>query len=204
VTAAKYDYRTMKDEYVASDDLSIRDLAIRHGVQSISSVQRMARIQGWEALRQKRQAKGDEKMVEKMADREAARRARRTEVLDNALEAIDEAIGKLRTDMKATKKVRDPETNQWTTEPVVRYRPAEVVQLMDRIQGLFGDMAPKEPTQTEGRFFGLTANLDGADPEQLRVIAGLAGIASSQTRDAEPRRVGDSPLPSSPGPRPDQ
>lgn len=204
MTAQKYPYRQMRDEYIASE-VSVRELAIAHHIpiSRISSVQRMARMQGWDELREKRVAKSDDKTVERIADKDATRRVRRMEVADNALEAINEAINKLRADMHAHKKVQDPETKDWVLEPAVRYRPAEVVQLMDRIQGLFGDTAPEKDSPTEGRFFGLTANLDGADPEQLAVIAGLAGLASSQPRAADPRRVGDSPLPNSPGARPD-
>lgn len=196
----------MRDEYIAADDMSVRELAQRHGVPTtrISSIQRMARIQGWDELRRKRVATADDKTVAVMADRQAVRRGRVMEVQDHGLELIDEAIQKLRDDLKATKKVQDPETKRWTLEPAVRYRPSEVVQLMDRLKELFGEAPTAEPSVTEGRFFGLTANLDGADPAQRALIAGLAGLASSQPRAADPRRVGDSPLPSSPGPRTDQ
>lgn len=195
----------MRDEYIASDSLSIREIASRHEVpmSRASAIQRMAKIQGWEQLRAKRMTSADDKTVAVMADRQAVRRGRVMEVQDHGLELIDEAIQKLRVDLKATKKVQDPETKRWLEEPAVRYRPSEVVQLMDRLKELFGQ-TPAEPAVAEGRFFGLTANLDGADPAQRALIAGLAGLASSQPRVVDPRRVGDSPLPSSPGARPNQ
>lgn len=192
----------MRDQFIASDELSVRELAMRHDVPAsrVSSIQRMAKTQGWEELRAKRMAASDDKTVAVMSDRQAVRRGRVMEVQDHGLELIDEAIQKLRDDLKATKKVQDPETKRWLEEPAVRYRPSEVVQLMDRLKDLFGEAAPADATVTEGRFFGLTANLDGADPAQRALIAGLAGLASSQPRAADPRRVGDSPLPSASGP----
>jgi hypothetical protein len=198
----QYDYRTMRDQFVASDDASIREIAVAAGVpdNSMSAVRRIAREENWLELREKRKARSDDVTVARLGDKDADRRIRQMEVAENALEAINDAISKLRSDMSATKKEQDPETKQWLVVPAVRYRPAEVVQLIDRIQNLFGETAPA-PGPTEERFFGLTANLDGADPAQLDVIAGLAGLARGQTTATEPRRVGDSPLPSAPGPR---
>jgi hypothetical protein len=58
------------------------------------------------------------------------------QVRDNAIEAIDEAISKMRADMKASHKVlRD---NQWVEEPRMVIRPQDLAILIDRLNVLFG------------------------------------------------------------------
>lgn len=203
-SATKYDYQTLRREYIeAEPKISLSDLARRHGIPDTkhSTIHRRAMVEGWEDMREKRIAKTDDKVIEALSERQARRQLRRMEVEDNAIDAIDEAISKMRSDMTRTKKEQDPETKEWHEVPLVTYRPEQVVQLMDRIKGLFeGTVVPEAappaaaPNLTQINF----GSFDGTNPEHRALAAAVVGATRPTGRPAR-GAPGESPLPDAPG-----
>jgi hypothetical protein len=105
-------------------------------------------------------------------------------VRDNAIDAIDEAITKMRSDMKQT--VSRERNGVWREEPLVVIRPQDVAILIDRLQVLFG----KPSSITEERNLGLSLSATGNDPEFLRAL-----VEASRGRGPDPGSVVSSPLP---------
>lgn len=124
--------------------MSLRGLCRAHGVTAHSAVMVRARREGWAEKRRAYRARASSKYIELRADRAAAREA---EVRDHAIEAIDEAISRLRADLQATeKKLIDGE---WVEVHVLRITPRDLALLIDQLQILFG-----RPAQiSEGRGF---------------------------------------------------
>lgn len=86
--------------------------------------------------------------IERTADSAGIREA---EVQVHAIEAIDEAITRSRTDLRATKQVVLAD-GTITKEPIMRMTPRDLAFLIDRLQVLFG-----RPSQiSEGRTLGAT------------------------------------------------
>jgi hypothetical protein len=63
-----------------------------------------------------------------MADRQA-------QICDKALDGIDEALDKFRSDMHATEKKRID--GEWVEVPVMRLKPKDIAILLDRLLVLF-------------------------------------------------------------------
>ena len=103
-----------------------------------------ARQGKWAEKRQAYRARESDTFIAKHADRMAAREA---EVRDHALDAIDEAITKFRSDMRATKAVRRPD-GSIAEEPVMLITPKDVALLIDRLQVLFAK--PSSISQHQG------------------------------------------------------
>ena len=95
----------MEREFITSD-ISIRGLCRKHGISAHSLVTVQAKKRQWAERRAAHQARSSEAFIGKHADRMADRRA---ELSDKFLDTIDEAITKFRSDMKATKAVRQPD-----------------------------------------------------------------------------------------------
>ena len=95
------DYAQLEREFITGT-MSLRELCRRHGVTAHSAVMVQARHGGWAEKRRTYQARASSKYIELRADSAALREA---EVRDHAIEAIDEAITKFRSDLKATKRV---------------------------------------------------------------------------------------------------
>jgi hypothetical protein len=132
---AKHDYEAMEREYVTSD-LSIRDLARIHGVRHHSIIAEQSTRREWSRKREEYKNRSADRAMSHMADKEGLRISKEMQVRDNAIEAIDEAISKMRADMKASHKVlRD---NQWVEEPRMVIRPQDLAILIDRLNVLFG------------------------------------------------------------------
>lgn len=151
----KYDYDSMESEYVSTDTATMRGLARKYGVPNYSLVTQYAKNHKWTEKRALRKAKTDERVVERLADR-AARRAERIEdALDNSIELINDAIDKMRRDMRET-----PEK--------VQLNPQGLALLLDRLLVMKG-----QPSQiTEERSLGLSiAGSVGSD--QLAAILEL-------------------------------
>jgi transposase-like protein len=79
--------------------MSLRELCRRHGITAHSLVVVQARQGKWAEKREAYRTRESDTFITKHADRMAAREA---EVRSHALEAIDEAITKFRSDMLAT------------------------------------------------------------------------------------------------------
>lgn len=155
----RHDYDLLEREYV-SGTMSLRALAKSHGI-SHSLIMAASKNREWADKRTTFRERASQSAVTFMADKEAMRRAREGEVKDNAIEAIDEAITKMRADMKATH--RKLVGDEWVEEPVMRLRPQEVVMLIDRLQVLFG-----KPSQiTEERTLGISLDTGRLGPAEL-------------------------------------
>lgn len=174
----KHDYDAMERQYVRST-VSLRELARDHGV-SHSLVMIQSKRRDWVRKREEFLAQASDKTVTYMAGTEAVRRAREAQIRDNALDAIDEAITKLRDDMKRTHVVE--RHGERYEEPVMTFRPTDVAILLDRLQVLLG-----KPSQiTEDR--SLELKFDGVTPDLLKQFV-------DATRGIGPLDVASSPIP---------
>ena len=166
----------MEREFITSD-ISIRGLCRKHDISAHSLVTVQARKRQWAEKRAAHQARSSEAFIEKHADRMADRQAA---ISDKALDAIDEAITKFRSDLRATeKKLVDGE---WVEEPVMRLTPKDLALLIDRFQVLF------ERPSVISQHQGLTATTELSADALSEFLERTRGIAG-------PPRVAESPLP---------
>lgn len=180
----KHDYDLLEREYI-SGDMSLRELARSHGM-SHSLVMTASTKRKWGEKREAFRSQASESAVTFMADRHAMRQVREMEVRDNAIEAIDEAISKMRADMKATE--RKLVDDQWVEVPVYRLRPQEIVMLIDRMNVLFG-----KPSQiTEERNLGVSVDTRGLGPDALAEFLertrGVGPVGGGSSASPIPRR----------------
>lgn len=202
----KYDYAALRTQYIAAEPpISLRELCRLNDIDEgkSSTIMKRARDEDWDGLRDRRMTRADDKVIEEISQREANRRLRRMQVEDNAVDAIDEAITKMRSDMKRTKIewTKDPTTQEWESHevPAVTYRPEQVVQLIDRIKGLFGG-GPAEIGPSGDPALAATFNFDfnGDSPEHRALATQLVAATRGAGRSA-PGAPGGSPLPTAPG-----
>lgn len=158
----KYDYEALERQYVTTD-VSIRELARQVGMRNHSPLMEQAKKREWTKKRDLYRSRANEKALKSLATDEGERLARESRVRDHAIEAIDEAIQKMRADMLKTRKVE--RGGVLVDEPLVIIRPNDVANLIDRLNVLFG----RPSTISEERSVGL--NLSAiTDPETLRAI----------------------------------
>ena len=158
------DYQALEREYLAGT-MSLRELCRRHGVTAHSAVMVQARQGGWAEKRGKFRARASAKYIEHRADYAALREA---EVRDHAIEAIDEAITKMRSDLRATKRVVLAD-GSIADEPLMLITPRDIAMMIDRLQILFGRPA----LITEGRSFAATITSEVLPLEALQKIVEL-------------------------------
>lgn len=179
----KNDYSSLEREYVQGD-MSLRELARAHGIANHSVVTAQARRHDWVRKREEYRVRAANKALTLMADDEGRRIAQEARVRDNAIEAIDEAITKMRSDMQATRKRLVD--GQWVQEPVMTIRPQDIAILIDRLNVLFG----RPSNITEDRSLGISLSA-GATPELLRGIVeatrGLGPVAGDAASSPIPR-----------------
>jgi hypothetical protein len=169
------DYQALEREYI-SGTMSLRELCRTHGVTAHSAVMVQARQGGWAEKRGKFRARASTKYIEHRADHAALREA---EVRDHAIEAIDEAITKFRSDLRATKRVVLADGNI-VEEPVLVITPRDLALLIDRLQVLFD----RPMTISEGRSRTATVISEALPLDALQKIVEL-------TRGHAPPPVGD-------------
>lgn len=183
----KYDYDALEREYIKGT-MGLRELARTHGIVNHSIITAQARKREWVRKRQEFQEGAANKAVVLMADDEGRRRAQEARVRDNAIEAIDEAITKMRADMKATKQVFIGGVQ--VEVPLVVIEPKDIALLIDRLNVLFGRPA----NITEERSLGINLSAVGNSPELLRGIVeatrGLDALGSGPTGSPIPRLGG--------------
>lgn len=178
----KHDYTVLEREYVTGD-MSLRELARKHGISNHSVVVAQSKAREWVRKREEYRTGASEKAVVYMADAEGARRAREARVLDNAIEAIDEAIQKMRSDMKLTRK--EMEGGEWVERPLFLVKPQDISMLLDRLNVLFN-----RPSQiTEERSLGINLSSGGLSPDLLR------GIVEATRGLGGPGDAASSPIP---------
>ena len=168
------DYQALEREYLAGT-MSLRELCRTHGVTAHSAVMVQARRGDWAEKRGKYRARASTKYIEQRADRAALREA---EVRDHAVEAIDEAITKMRADMKATV------IRNGVEEPAMRIYPKDLALLIDRLNVLFG----RPGTISEERSLSATITSEPLPVDVLEKII-------EATRGLETRAPEASPLP---------
>ena len=137
-----YPYRDLEREYITSQ-ISLRELCRRHGIASHSLVVVQAQKGGWQDKREAYRARESDTFIALHADRMAAREA---EVRVHALDAIDEAITKFRSDMQRTEQKLIG--GEWVEVPVMMITPRDVALLIDRFQVLFA--RPSSISQHQG------------------------------------------------------
>ena len=180
------DYRALEREYITGD-MSLRELCRRHGVTAHIAVMVQARQGDWAEKRRAYRARASATYIEHRADHAAIREA---EVRDHAIEAIDEAITRFRSDLRATE--RKLINGKWVEVPVLIMGPRELAVLIDRFQVLFGRPA----MISEGRGFTATTTSEALPLEALQKIVEL-------TRGLAPRPDRTSGLPHIRDKRPD-
>jgi len=175
----KHPYPEMEAEYVASDSISMREIARKNGIENYSLVHQYAKTHRWTEKRALRQAKTDEKVLERYADRAARRMDRLEDAFDSTIELIIESIDKVRRDIRET-----PER--------VQVAPRDLALLIDRLLVMKG-----QPSQiTEERNLGLT--LGGTvNNDQLAAILELTRGTSVHQRVGQ----GGSAIPRAQDPR---
>ena len=127
----KRDYRALEREFITSQ-VSLRELCRRHSITAHSLVVVQARQGQWAEKREAYRSRESETFITRHADRMADREA---EVRDHALDAIDEAIDKFRSDMRRTEKKLIG--GEWVEVPVMLIGPKDVALLIDRFEVLF-------------------------------------------------------------------
>ena len=170
MSTPKYDYLTLEDEFVRGT-MSIRELGRAHNIPAskVSSLHVQAKKRKWFEKRAALQNRSTDKIIEILADREAKRRLREAEVIDHAVDYIDELISKAREDLKATTTVtRDGEEVE---EPLMRVHPKELGYILDRLAVIFG--RPALITENRNANLNLSADVDTSHP----AIARLRGLA---------------------------
>jgi transposase-like protein len=152
------DYQALEREYLTGA-MSLRELCRAHGITAHSAVMVQARQGGWAEKRETYRARASAKYIEHRADHAALREA---EVRDHAIDAIDEAITKFRSDLRATKKVVLADGSV-AEEPAMRITPRDLVMVIDRLQVLFG----RPSTISEGRGFAATVTTEALPLDAL-------------------------------------
>jgi hypothetical protein len=178
------DYRALEREYVSSQ-LSIRELCRRHGISAHSLVVVQAKQGKWAEKREAYRARESDTFIAIHADRMAAREA---EVRIHAIDAIDEAITKFRSDMKRTE--RKLICGEWVEVPVMTITPKDIALLMDRFQALFD----RPSIISEGRGVNVTSEALPIDALQ-EFIERTRGLAEPAPQESPiprvPRRLDD-------------
>lgn len=180
----KFDYDALEHQYVQGD-MSLRELAISAGIKNHSLIMRQSKQREWPRKRREFRESANKTALTVMAGESGRRIAREEQVRDNAIDAIDDMITRLRGDLKKTRTVL--KDGVYEEIPLVRVTPNDIVLLIDRMQTLFG-----KPSQiTEDRSLGIA--FESADPDTLRsFIEATRGVGL----DAGP--TAESPLPVAP------
>jgi len=180
----RFDYDALERQYVQGD-MSLRELAASVGMTNHSLIMRQSKKREWPEKRKKFRSKANNTALTVMADQTGRRIAREEQVRDNAIGAIDDMITRLREDLKKTKTVL--KDGVYEEVPLIRIGPNDIVNIIDRMQVLFG-----KPSQiTEEHRLGV--NVESTDPELLRsIVAATRGVGLDSGPTAE------SPLPVAP------
>jgi len=172
-----YDYDALEKEFLAGD-MSIRELCRRNGIRNHSVVHEQARRRKWSEKRDRVKGRVVELSIDQIAARQARRMSRIEDAYDLAVEAIIEAIIKMREDMRLA------------GDDGVKVYPKDLSILIDKLQTMLG----RPTTISEERHLGAFTQLD---PDQLMEV-----LRQSRENGANARTVGRSALPRIEGPSP--
>jgi hypothetical protein len=177
----QYDYPTMQLEYVTGN-MSLRELAAKHGVKSPSSVAAYSRRHGWDEKRVAFRATQDDAVAEAVAERRAQKIA---DIERDFMKTIHAAVIKMGLDLE----------DRWETDPKSGTRvfvkgqavtPEGLTKLIEKFMVMSGGVSNREAH----------VGLDVAvGPEQLPpdVLRRLRQLAIEQGAGTE--TSGRSPLP---------
>jgi len=162
--AVKYDYITLKNEYIQTPGLSVRALCERHGIKTWSTVNTRKNKEEWDRLRSEFERQVENKSLEALATKRAQKVA---EIQLDALNVIHSGILKMAEDMD---EVEYYEINGKTHQrKVMRIHPRDLAILIDKFQTLIGQ--PSGINENRNISLGMQAELE---PDELRMI--LAAI----------------------------
>jgi len=187
VTKRKYDYQTLKQEYVASD-ISLRALAEKHGLQSNSNISMIAAREGWNAAREEFRTLEQQRVSEVLAEKRALKVA---EIEEDVLETIHAAVIQLALSLQ-DRVVDDPVSGSQKFIPAQQVTPDGLTKLIDKFLVMSGQVTNREAHLG----FNLTAGTDDIPRDVLR---GLRKLATEQGAGQQP--MGQSPLPRITGPK---
>jgi transposase-like protein len=187
-----YTYGPIKEEYVQGD-ITLSDLARKHGIKSHSTLSRRAKAEGWERRRAEFRRQLDNKSLEVVAERRAKKIA---DIQMDALEVIHAGILKVAEDMAAREPVMDngqvlrDRDGEIVWRPATRYNPRDLAVLIEKYMTFIG-----QPSEiTENRHLGLTFSGE-THPDDLRNLldrlrprAALAG-AGAGAEGPDPSRT---------------
>jgi transposase-like protein len=174
-----YDYRVIYEEYVQGD-MTLSDLARKHGIKSASTLTRRARAEGWEARRAEFRRQVDNKSLEAVADK----RARKiSDIHMDALEVIHAGVLKVAADMDAREPVMDggvvlrDASGEIIWRPLTRYNPRDLATLIEKLLVLTGQ--PSDISENRQLGVQLNAATDGdALRELLNTLRPQAALAA--------------------------
>jgi hypothetical protein len=183
----KYDYDTMKREYVTGDE-SLRGLAERFGLATNSTVSVIAKNEDWEGARADYRKRLQEKEIDALAEKRAQKVA---EIEQDTLETIHAAVIQLAISLQ-DRVVEDPVSGTKKFIPAQQVTPDGLTKLIDKFLVMSGQVTNREAHLG----FTLTASTEDIPREVLR---DLRRLATEQGAGAGP--MGQSPLPRITGPK---
>lgn len=198
----KYDYISLETEFIKGT-MSIRQLARMHSIPDsrVSAIHYQAkRLDGqgrtWYDKRAELADRSSNKTLQVLADREAARRLRESEVVDNALGLIDDAVSSARETLRLRVEMEHADGST-TSERKYRVQLRDVTALIDRLHALFGrPQLNEEETPNFSGHVNLNVNTDAESEFGVAVLSRLAGLSRNRSGAAHARPVGGGTLPS--------
>ena len=181
----QYDYPLMQLEYVTTD-ISLRELAIKHGVKSPSSVSAYARRHDWDGRRSAYKATEDDRVMEAVASKRAKKIV---EMEEDFFTTVHGGILSLGLNM-ADRWETDPETGQRAFVRGQQISPEGLTKLIEKFLVMTGQVTERSA------HLGLNVNIP---TEQLPrdVLRELHKLAISKGAGTGP--VGQSPFPDASG-----
>ena len=189
-STTKYDYETIRREYVQGPEISVRALAAKHGIKSFSALQVQMDRNNWRQEREIYQKGLETKTLTTTAGIIAQKRA---EITVDALNLIHAAIFKMAADMQDRWETDPEHPSTRVFVPGQAITPDGISKLLDRLLTLTGSAS----VITEQRTVDLTP-VEQLPPDVARLLADIAG-----ERRADPGAMGRSALPSAKAARPD-
>jgi hypothetical protein len=177
----QYDYPAMQHEYVTTD-VSLRELAAKHGVKSPTSVSNYARRHGWDEKRAAFRATEEEATMEAVATQRAQKIA---EMERDFFTTVHGAIIKMGLDLEDRWET-DPKTGQRIFVKGQSVTPEGLTKLIEKFMVMTGGVSSREA------HVGLDVAV-GPDAIPPDILRGLRQLAIEQ--GAGTATSGRSPLP---------
>lgn len=177
----KYDYTAIHEDYVQGPEISVRELAKKHGLRGWSTLNAQIVRHDWRADRLRYQHSLTEKTLEKTSAIIATKRAT---ITVDALDVIHAAIFKMAADMQDHWAADPDNPRNRIFVPGIVITPDALSKLLDRLLTLTGSAS----IITESRNIDLTPDLP---PDVARLLADVA-----RNRGTASRPMGQAALPS--------